>query len=148
MICLSSISFLTWGLSCHQTPPTLPLSTLYFPEIHFYITLFKASRLRKKALYLYLGGLLWAHCLRYSPDRQQASSEALWLTIHGLGDTKETFFVLFYCTMYGTPDTDACVHCILDFGCISLSAHTHTTTTFPLEKHGWTHVSKPPMHYQ
>lgn len=66
--------------------------------------------------------------------------------------TKSIFFLfLFYfiVRLWG-HQTQMVVYTVFShFGCDSLSAYTHyKKLTFPLEKLGWTNVSKPPMHYQ
>lgn len=126
MSCLFSISFsnVTSVMSAYSTPPNAFVFFACFFSLRTIINYLKVSRLRKKKSTLSVPWWPAVSSLSETLLRDTALlgcrgiQKSLWLTIHGLGDTKQLFF-FFFClfsrTISGTPDTDGCVHCILAF---------------------------------
>lgn len=167
----SSISFFFFYFrsvtSPNSTPPPFPSNSLLFLRTIFFLHHFnylKIHVLRKKKKHFICTLVacckltVWNTIARYSPDRQQGGFRSLcgWLSM--ALEIHRKSFLYFIVRFLGTPDTDwLCTLYSRVLTCFSLSlfdthtqTQTHTTknVTFPLEKHGWTNVSKPPMHYQ
>lgn len=103
MSCLFSISFsnVTSVMSAYSTPPNAFVFFACFFPLRTIINYLKVSRLRKKKSTLSVPWWPAVSSLSETLLRDTALlgcrgiQKSLWLTIHGLGDTKQLFFFFF-----------------------------------------------------